>query len=556
MYFELPVSVYAQLINTNNSVLLETSKYNGENFRSYLFINPVGVIKIYSIKEIPSLFLKIEEYLKKNYYLAGYLCYECGYHFEEVFSDLNVHLNYPVAWFGVYEKPIVFNHLTGKAENYASAGNFEKEFLLNKFRLENFEFKIPHSQYVQKIETIKNYISKGDVYQINLTGKYKFNFSGSALALYDYLKKKQNVSYGAYIGTEDLFILSLSPELFFRLEGNTIMTKPMKGTARRGKTIEEDADSKESLRNDEKNRAENLMIVDLLRNDLGRISKFGSVHVHEIFSVEKYQTLFQMTSTVQGRIRENVNYYELFKAIFPGGSVTGAPKIRAMEIINELEGDPRGIYTGAIGFISPEKKAVFNIAIRTVVMQGERGEMGTGGGIVWDSDPEAEYEECRLKANFLTTPYEEFDLLETILWSDEYFLLEKHLERLKKSANYFDYPFDGDSIHSVLEKEIIKFEVGREYRVRLRLNRYGHVHIESNLLREGTQNSNLVMISKIRTHSNDLFLYHKTTKRHLYDSAYKEALSRGFIEVIFMNEKDQITEGAISNIFIRKGENY
>ncbi len=227
-----------------------------------------------------------------------------------------------------------------------------------------------------------------------------------------------------------------------------------------------------------------------------------------------------------------------------------------MEIIHELEREPRGIYTGAIGFISPERKAVFNIAIRTVVIEGEKGEMGAGGGIVWDSDPEAEYEECRLKAYFLTTPYEEFELLETILWSDEYFLLKKHLARLKKSAEYFDYPFDINFINAVLEKEITKFEGGRKYKVRLRLNRYGQVHTECSLLKESTQNSNQVMVSNIRTNSNDLFLYHKTTKRHPYDRAYKEALSRGFIEVIFMNEKDQITEGAISNIFIRKGENY
>lgn len=558
MYVELPVSFYTQLIRNKNVVLLETSKYDENNFRSYLFINPVDAIKIHSIKEVPYLFLKIEEYLKQNYYLAGYLCYEFGYHFEEVFSNLNVHLNYPVAWFGVYEKPIVFNHLTGKAENCLFAGDFEKGVLFDKFTLENFGLSIPELEYVQKIEKIKDYIAKGDVYQINFTGKYKFKFSGSAIALYDSLKKKQNVSYSAFIGTEDLIILSLSPELFLRLEKDMITTKPMKGTARRGKTFDEDEVSKEALRGDEKNRAENLMIVDLLRNDVGRISKFGSVHVSELFSVEKYRTLFQMTSTVEGRIQENVNYYELFKAIFPGGSVTGAPKIRAMEIINELEGEPRGIYTGAIGFISPERKAVFNIAIRTVVIQGERGEMGTGGGIVWDSNTEAEYEECKLKANFLTTPHEEFELLETILWSNEYFFLEKHLERLEKSANYFDYLFNGDSINSALKKETTKFERGKKYRVRLRLNRYGHVHIENSLIVESTQNSNrvIVIVSNIRTHSNDLFLYHKTTKRHLYDSAYREALSRGFIEVIFMNEKGQITEGAISNIFIKKGEAY
>lgn len=556
MYAELPVSLYAQLINTNNFVLLETSKYDDENLKSYLFINPVDTIKIYSITEVPNLFFKIEESLKQNYYLAGYLCYECGYHFEEVFSKLNVLFNYPIAWFGVYESPIVFNHLAGKFENFTFAGDLEKEVLFNKFNMENLKFNIPESEYIRKIERIKDYISQGDVYQINFTGKNKFKFHGSAHSLYDSLKKKQNVSYGAFIHADDLLILSLSPELFFRLEGGRITTKPMKGTMGRGRTLKEDEVLREALRTDEKNRAENLMIVDLLRNDTGRISKTGSVHVRELFSVEKYQTLFQMTSTVEGRIRKNLNYYELFKAIFPGGSVTGAPKIRAMEIIHELEAEPRGIYTGTIGFISPERKAVFNIAIRTVVIQGGRGEMGTGGGIVWDSDPESEYEECRLKARFLTAPYEEFDLLETILWGGEYFLLDKHLERLKNSAAYLEYPFDAPSLVSALEREDNKFEKGRKYKVRLLLSRYGQIHIESSIFEDNRQTANLVMISPVRTNSNDVFLYHKTTKRHLYDRAYQEALSRGYVEVIFMNEKDQITEGAISNIFVKKGDRY
>ena len=182
MFFELPVSVYAQLINTNNFVLLETSKHDKNNIRSYLFINPVDEIKIYAAHEVPYLFSKIDESLKQNYYLAGYLGYECGYHFEEVFSNLNVHLDYPVAWFGVYERPIVFNHLTGKYENCAFACDFEKEGVFDESKLENFIFNIPEAEYFQKIEKIKDYIAKGDVYQINFTGKYTFTFYGSALA--------------------------------------------------------------------------------------------------------------------------------------------------------------------------------------------------------------------------------------------------------------------------------------------------------------------------------------------------------------------------------------
>jgi len=556
MYIELPSSLHSQLIRSNNFVLLETSKCDDENFRSYLFINPIDTIKIYSIREVPYLFQKIEEKVRQGCYLAGYVSYECGYHFEKIFSDLNCNLHYPIAWFGVYERPIVFNHLKGTFENTAFSGNYEGEAVGSGFELENLEFNITQSDYTRKIEEIKDYISQGDVYQINFTGKYKFRFSGSVIALYDSLKKKQNVPYGAVINAEGLLIFSLSPELFFRLEGDRITTRPMKGTEKRGKTLEEDEVLKEALGNDGKNRAENLMIVDLLRNDIGRISRIGSVHVHELFSVEKYKTLFQMTSTITGRVREDVDFYELFRAIFPGGSVTGAPKIRAMEIINELEVEPRGIYTGSIGYISPERKAVFNIAIRTVILHGEEGEMGTGSGIVWDSDHVAEYEECKLKANFLVLPYEEFELLETMLFSDGYFLLEKHIERMKRSAKYFDYPFDEDAINSILESERVKFERGKKYKVRLRLDRYRDIFVESSLLEEGTKNPNLVMLSDIRTNSHDVFLYHKTTKRHLYDSAYRDALRKGFIEVIFMNEKDQITEGAISNILIKKGINY
>lgn len=555
MYSELPVSLYSQLASNKNFVLLETSKYDERNQRSYLFINPINVIKIYSIKEVPSLFSKIEEHVKQNYYLAGYFCYECGYHFEKSFSHLNVNLPYPFAWLGVYERPVIFNHFTGEYENSDLVRDFEKGVIVDEFALENLEFNIHKPDYVLKIEKIKDYIARGDVYQINFTGKYKFTFTGSPIGLYNSLKEKQNVAYGAFLNADGLLICSLSPELFFELEGNRIITKPMKGTIKRGRTLEEDKIFGEGLRRDRKNRAENLMIVDLLRNDIGRISETGFVSVRDLFSVEKYQTLFQMTSTVEGKVREGVHFYDLFKAIFPGGSVTGAPKIRAMEIIHEIETEPRGIYTGSIGYITPERKAVFNIAIRTVIIQGEEGEMGTGSGIVWDSDPEAEYEECTLKANFLIIPHEDFDLLETILWNDGYFLLEKHLERLKNSAHYFDYPFDASSIVPALEREAVKFKRDRKYRVRLMLNRYGGFYIESSPLEE-RQNENLVMISDVRTDSSNVFLYHKTTKRHLYDDAYRDALSRGCIEIIFINERGQITEGAISNIFIKKDGHY
>ncbi|MEK6571444.1 MAG: bifunctional anthranilate synthase component I family protein/class IV aminotransferase, partial [Bacteroidota bacterium] len=263
--------------------------------------------------------------------------------------------------------------------------------------------------------------------------------------------------------SKDREILCLSPELFFRYKDGTIVTKPMKGTAQRGKTLEEDLQQASWLRHDEKNRAENLMIVDLLRNDLGRICEIGTVNVEELFSVEKYQTLFQMTSTISGRVKNGTTYLEILRSLFPSGSVTGAPKIRSMRIIHELEESPRGVYTGAIGYFSPANEAVFNVAIRTIVIRGNTGEMGVGSGIVFDSVPEDEYSECELKGQFLTVPYGEFELLETMLWDNGYPFLARHLKRLNESAQYFDYVCDVENLREQLLDLSRSFTHGKKY---------------------------------------------------------------------------------------------
>jgi para-aminobenzoate synthetase/4-amino-4-deoxychorismate lyase len=302
---------------------------------------------------------------------------------------------------------------------------------------------------------VKDYIAAGDVYQINLTQKFFFDFEGDPAALYAALRRKQRVAYGGLIGAPELSVLSLSPELFLRREGQHMSTRPMKGTAPRGRTPREDARLKTWLAMDEKQRAENLMIVDLLRNDLGRVSRIGSVEVTDLFTVETYRSVHQMTSGISSELRSDMGLTDMLRALFPCGSVTGAPKVRAMEIIRELEGGPRGVYCGAIGHIAPSGDCQFNVAIRTVVLDGANGEMGIGGGIVADSKEESEYEECLLKAHFLTKVDAPFELIETLRYETGkgYHLLERHLARLQASAQHFGYPFSREAVLDALNGE-------------------------------------------------------------------------------------------------------
>ena len=554
MHNDFPAEYYQLLNKKENFVLLETSRYDKENYRTFLFIDPRETLQIYAVDEVPDLFARIEQYLTQDYYLAGYFGYECGYHFEQIAETTTS--SHPIAWFGVYHEPIIFNHLTGTWENSCPKvlnPSSDDNFLLHEYELSNIRLNISRQDYYRKIADIKNYILAGDTYQVNFTAKYNFDFQGSALALYETLKKKQRISYGAFINSNGKNILCFSPELFFRLKDNKIITRPMKGTVKRGRTCEEDLLLQDWLRTDEKNRAENLMIVDLLRNDLGRVAEVGSVKVRELFSVEKYQTLFQMTSTIEGKAQEGLSYYAIFKSIFPSGSVTGAPKISSMQIIHELEPHRRGIYTGAIGYFSPAKEATFNVAIRTLVIDENKGRMGIGSGIVYDSIPGDEYAECELKAQFLTAPQEEFELIETILWDNGYRLLEKHINRISQSAKYFDYPCDINSLISGLRENSQSFVKGKRYKVRLKLNRYGEASSENMAIDEDLKsNSAVIILSNLRTDSNNKFLYHKTTNRHLYNEMYQKAINNGFADIIFMNERGQITEGATSNIFIKK----
>lgn len=354
--------------------------------KSLLFQDPKFIISCTDPAYFKSSFRDIELALSQGYYLAGFLSYEAGYYFEEkLYQDKQY--DFPLIYLGAY-KNVLKDKFTEPAPGWP--GN----------RLENLRLNITPEQYSLNINAIRDYIAKGDVYQITYCLKLLFEFYGEPLSLYYQLLKKQPVPYPAYIQTDNFAILSLSPELFIKKKSTHLVTKPMKGTWPRGKSMFSDLIAPLCLKYDRKNRAENVMIADLLRNDLGRLGM--NIKAPTLFEVARYKTLCQMTSTVTAKVKKDISIYKLFSAVFPSGSVTGAPKIRAMEIINELEKDQRKIYTGAIGFITPDKDMFFNIPIRTLLIKGRQAEMGIGGGIVWDSTPVGEWNEGLLKAKFLT----------------------------------------------------------------------------------------------------------------------------------------------------------
>jgi para-aminobenzoate synthetase/4-amino-4-deoxychorismate lyase len=550
-WVSLPQSFRAAAAQSCNAVLLETSRFDSDNRQSHLFLNPKRLLVARRLGEIPGLFGEIEMALKQGLYVAGFLSYECGYHFER-FADIEV--PQPLAWFGAYEQVHTFNHLLevnprGRATPPAGNGTTARYAAL----ADDTALQISEDAYVAQILAIKEHLAAGDTYQVNFTDRLAFSTSLAPAEVFAALSAQQSVAYSAFLNLEDRSILSFSPELFFKIEGERICTRPMKGTMPRGLDLADDERMANRLRSDEKNRSEHVMIVDLLRNDLGRICRIGTVKVESPFVVERYDTLHQMTSTVAGTLLPDIGFYDIFRGLFPSGSITGAPKIRTMQIIRELETHARGVYTGAIGFIAPDRSAVFNVAIRTLAMQDGWLTMGVGGGIVADSDPRDEYRECLLKAAFVTRRHEPFQLIETILWDGDFQLLSLHLDRLASSASYFNFPFERAQITSELFDlpKSHSFANGAPRRIRLLLSENGSRTCE---VSEFPQEPSMIraVLADERTSSTDPFRRHKSTRRELYDRLYAKARAEGFQEVIFANENGELTEGAISNLFVEK----
>jgi para-aminobenzoate synthetase/4-amino-4-deoxychorismate lyase len=529
-------------------VLLDNN--SGRGMPSLLFAKPREIVCANEPNEVEAALKRLEAAVASGLHAAGFFAYELGYVLEPKIRHLLTEgRTVPLLWFGLYDGPISM-----------SSGDVER-WLTTHTRSGTYQFTdVVHAwdseSYVRRFAQVQEKIRAGDIYQLNLTFKARFRLSGSPLTFYRDLRQRQRVAYGAIVDTGEVTVLSASPELFIEKHGRQIETRPMKGTAPRAVTPEADAEAKRVLATDIKQRAENLMIVDLMRNDIGRISEIGSVHVSDLFTVETFRTLHQMTSGVHATLREDVGILELLRAIFPPGSVIGAPKIRAMELIAEYETEPRGVYCGAIGHISPKGEALFNVAIRTpVIFRDGRGEMGIGSGVVYDSVGAKEYEECLLKMKFLTDPPKRFELIETLLHEENkgYWLLERHLERLKASAQYFGFTYDEAAVRQALAAEA-KAKGGGRLRVRLLLSEDGHLSLSSTALEPADPNAIMkYVISAIRLESTNPFLFHKTTRRELYDSEWRHySETFGADEVIYLNERGELTEGSRTNIFIEK----
>ena len=410
--------------------------------------------------------------------------------------------------------------------------------------------EINEPEYLQAVQSALEYIAAGEIYQLNLTWRTDFSYFGSPLALYRKLRRSQPVDHGACLSFQDRSILSLSPELFLERRGDQVVAKPMKGT--RTRCDDDGPRAAELLIRSEKDRAENLMIVDLIRNDLGKIAEVGSVRVDQLFRVEEYPTLYQMVSQVSARIPDK-SLYRILEALFPCGSVTGAPKLRAMQIIDRLERSSRGIYTGSIGHIRPGGDFRLNVAIRSIeLLSGHRGRLNVGSGIVADSSPIGEYRECWLKARFLTDLKPDFELFETLLVDNGVLMrLEAHLERLRESARFFGFKYNESEVRQTVLCAAAAASNAR-YRIRLTLSGNGDTAAQIHPLPAVPTRLSFVIAAE-RTDSTDPLLRHKTTARKLYDDLLDRLKSRPAVfDALFFNEKGELTEGARTNVFVVK----
>ena len=498
---------------------------------SRLFSNPEIIITCYDIAEITGALKRLEEYTLRGYYVAGFLAYEAGWAFLARVPTKQA-TEFPLLWFGVYKDNIDLPHASPIDSTAITPCHWKPA--------------VTHQKYCRCIDAIRAYIGAGDAYQANFTFPMETLFGNDPLKWFWQLYTAQPVNHAAYLDIGRHKILSLSPELFFSLSGNELTTRPMKGTFPRGLYPEQDNQARQKLQHSEKDHAENLMIVDLLRNDMGKISEINSVQVASLFDIEQYATVWQMTSAIHSKTK--ASFSEIITALFPSGSVTGAPKIRAMEIIDEMESHPRGAYCGAIGWWGPERKASFNVAIRTITLdtQTNQAVYPVGGGITWYSNPEGEYAECLAKARTVMEPACNFSLLESLLYEDGFLLLEEHLDRLCQSAAYFAIPLKRKYIHDILSTHSAALSKDR-WKVRLLIHKDGTHHIES--VPAPVSNTMQVTLADSPISKENVFLYHKTTQRTVYEEARKKHTDVD--DVILWNEAGEITESTMANVVVK-----
>nr|WP_219895443.1 aminodeoxychorismate synthase component I [Aquisediminimonas profunda] len=516
-------------------VLLDDARAEGAA-PARLYRDPVATV----IAHKPEQVLDALETLRgRPQHVAGFLSYEAGHVLEPRLQELGSNGSLPLFWFGLFDgyEEIPAADVAAMLPDPCSGwvGRPTPE--------------IDRAEYAAAFSRVADYIAAGDIYQVNLSFRAAVPMAGHPLALYAGLRARALAGYGGVVWTGDDWLLSLSPELFFALHDGKVTTKPMKGTAARAVNPADDRVAIEHLANDPKQRAENLMIVDLLRNDLSRVATAGSVDVPHLFSVETYPTIHTMTSTVTARLEPDRTAIDLISAIFPCGSITGAPKIRAMEIINEVEQSPRGAYTGSIGRIDPGGDAAFNVAIRTLHLQNgsQKATIGLGGGIVADSRMGEEWDECLTKGRFVADP-RNFDLIETMRFDPEggIHLLDRHIERIRASAATFDIPFDRHTVRN--ELQAATFRIAAPRRVRLLLSQSGRIAIEIGKLPPVPDGPVEVALAPLPVDASDFRLRHKTSDRAFYNEALKKAET---FEVALLDSQGFVTEGSFTNIFVK-----
>jgi len=508
-----------------------------------LFSSPLRTLEALRVEEVKAAFDEAESEAAKGRWAAGFVSYDAAPAFDAAMKAKPPSSEAPLAYFAIYDAP--FARLESFAGLAAPGG------LPESLRPETSK-----ELHCERVEAVQAAIDRGDCYQVNLTLRLRGERgSASPASCFLQLASSHPAPFMAYFDTGRLQAVSLSPELFLERRGFALATEPMKGTARRKSGAREDEDAARWLANDEKNRAENLMIVDMARNDLGRICESGSVKAPELFKVLSYPTVHQMVSRVEGRLREGCGLFDIFRASFPPASITGAPKIMATEKIATLESSPRKLYTGCAGCVMPGGDFLFNVAIRTALFEGGRVELGVGGGIVADSTPEDEWDECLAKAAFLSHSRESFKLLETLLWrrGQGFAFLKEHAARLKASQAYFGWKTIEGAFEKALESLKLEEADARLARVRVLAEESGELRAEwQKLDGEGWGKEALkVLIQAARSDSARGLLRHKTTARSLYDEAFKKARAAGFDEALFLNEKGELTEGAISNAILK-----
>jgi para-aminobenzoate synthetase / 4-amino-4-deoxychorismate lyase len=521
--------------------------------RSFHLLDPVGTIEARRTNEVAGALSAVEAATERGLWAGGFVSYEAAPGLdsalsvrargpEDPFSDL------PLLWFALFED-VAEVELPRPAAEEAGAP------------LDAWVPSIDRERFDAAIAEIRERIAAGDTYQVNYTLRLRAGIEGDERGLYRDLCLAQRGSYASYLNLGRYRVLSASPELFFRIDADRITTRPMKGTMPRGRWPAEDDEAARRLVASTKDRAENAMIVDLLRNDLGRISRPGSVEVPTMFEAERYETVWQLTSTVTSRLTPDVNLPDVFRALFPSGSVTGAPKIRSMGIIADLEDSPRGAYTGAVGYVaprdSPGPRANFNVAIRTVMLDTRTGlaEYGVGGGITHDSSAAAEYDEVLAKARVLTVRRPPFSLFETVRYEprEGFQHLDAHLHRLSSSARYFGFAYDEQAVAEALDKAVAGEDV--PVRVRCELARDGELEVTvGSLADRGPGVPIRLAIDDSRVDPTDALLFHKTTLRARYQGA--AARHPYADDVLLVNDREEVTESTVANVAVRIGDRW